>query len=164
MKLIALINPENISESDVNTFAKRFSSRGLVYDGNKIAFLKVNKNNYHKLPGGGSEGDENYIETFIREIKEEVGCDVEIEKEIGKTVEYKGEYKTVHESHVFISRKVGEIYANNLTEREKENGFELIWVDLDTAIELLKNDNPNNYVGKFIIERDLAILEEAKKY
>jgi len=39
-------------------------------------------------------------------------------------------------------------------------GFQLVWLSLDEAIEVLGNDKPINYDGKFIQKRDLIFLKE----
>jgi hypothetical protein len=58
----------------------------------------------------------------------------------------------------------------NLTEKEKEEGGTLLWMDIDKALETMKNsfDNligskyENIYITKFIVTRDIKILEYYK--
>jgi hypothetical protein len=56
----------------------------------------------------------------------------------------------------------GEKGSPDFTEKEIEQGFEIVWVGLDEAIEIINKDMPDNYEGKFIKIRDLCFLEEAK--
>lgn len=46
---------------------------------------------------------------------------------------------------------------------EIDEGYELVWLNLDEALIKFKNDKPQNYEGKFIQERDIAFLEETRK-
>ena len=59
--------------------------------------------------------------------------------------------------------KVIEKGQPDFTSGELAEGFELVWLSLDDAVAKLKKDKPLNYEGKFIQERDLRFLEEAKK-
>ena len=96
MKLIAKVTDEDIGEEMVkmNGPIHRKAARGIVLDeqGNMAVFYKKNKNMY-KLPGGGLEQGESFEEAFIRETKEEVGCEVEIIDCMGYIEEYKTKSK-----------------------------------------------------------------------
>ena len=92
MKLITKVTDEDIGEEIVEMKEPiyRKAARGIVLDeqGNMAVFYKENKNMY-KLPGGGLEENESFEEAFIRETKEEVGCEVEIIDCMGYIEEYK---------------------------------------------------------------------------
>ena len=49
---------------------------GIIKQNNKFLIMKVNKTDYYHLPGGHVELGETSKEAVIRELKEEVGCDV----------------------------------------------------------------------------------------
>jgi 8-oxo-dGTP pyrophosphatase MutT (NUDIX family) len=90
MKLIKIINPENVSEEEVKGYRTREAGRAVVFDDEgKVALLSVSKENYYKLPGGGVEEGEDKITALHRECQEEIGCDVEIVNELGFIVEYR---------------------------------------------------------------------------
>ena len=142
----------------------RKASRSILFNNdNQIALLYVSKHKYHKLPGGGVENTENIKETLKREVMEEVGVNILIGDEIGAIIEYRDEFRQLQISYCFFSKVVGEVTTPNFTESELVNGFELKWVTLDEAITLLSNDNPDDYVGKFIKKRDLIFLNRAKE-
>ena len=87
---------------DINSFSLRRASRGILLKDNKVALLHVAKLNYHKLPGGGIEGEENIEEAFKREIREEVGADCEILDFGGVVIEWRGDWKLVQLNYVFF--------------------------------------------------------------
>ena len=159
MKILKEIKDEPIPEK----FDVREASRAVVFDSdNKIPLLFVSKYNYHKLPGGGIEKGEGKIAACKRELLEETGSTIEITGELGEITEYRSKFNLFQTSYCYIGKvlKKGKL---NLMPDEIEEGFELIWVSLEEAIELINNDKPSNYEGKFIKERDLRFLEEAYK-
>ena len=146
----------------------RSAARAVIFSGNKIALLHVTKNNYHKLPGGGIEKSETVKGALIREIAEETGCKIKITGEVGKVIEHRS-----HEG--ILNRNAGVLQTSycyladvlekgkpNFDEGEKEAGYKLEWASLDLAIKMIENSKPNNYEGKFIVKRDLALLRAAK--
>lgn len=144
--------------SDVSQYNLRTAARGLVVSGNKLALLFVSKFNYYKLPGGGIEQGESIEQAFIREVMEEVGCKVNNVKQYGKIIEYRDQFNLKQISYVLTGEVVGEIGSNNLEPSEIDEGFELDWVPIESAIEVISSSKPTNYEGQFIVKRDLFIL------
>ena len=52
----------------------------IINDENKILLVYENNHNFWGFPKGHVEGNETEIETALREVKEEVGLDVKIDK------------------------------------------------------------------------------------
>lgn len=121
MELIAKITDEDIGEEMVqmHDVFHRKASRGIVLDESDqmAVFYKKNKNQY-KLPGGGLEKNETFEEAFIREVKEEVGCEVEIIKCLGYTEEYKTKSNYIQTSYVFIGKITKKLDNLELTQME----------------------------------------------
>lgn len=141
----------------------RMASRAVLFDEeNLVPILFVEKYKYHKLPGGGIENGEDEITALHREIKEETGCKAKILGEVGKVTEFRSEWNLYQTSYCWWGR-VTEKGTQDFTKKEKDQGFKLVWLTLDEAIKAVKNDKPQNYEGGFIQQRDLAMLEEAKK-
>lgn len=161
MKLLKEIQDKPIS---FETNPKiRDACRAVIFDNDgRIPLLFVSKFKYHKIPGGGIEKGEDKTQALERELIEEAGSGIEIKGEIGKISEYRSRWNLLQMSYCYVGQ-VTTKGEPNFTEKEKDQGFKLIWLTLNEAITSLKNDKPTNYEGKFIQERDLRFLQEAKK-
>lgn len=163
MKLIREITEKEITNKETYeeiSYKVRKASRAIVFnEANKIALLNVSKDNYHKLPGGGIEKDEDIITALRRELMEEVGVEINVLNELGMIIEYRNEFKQLQISYCYLCKVIGEYKETSFTEEEKDNGFILGWVSLNEAISILEKDNPEKYMGKFIKERDLEFLK-----
>ena len=154
---------------DNNSMTIRYGARGIVEgkDGKIAVIYKKNKNEY-KLPGGGVDKGEDFKEAFKRECIEEIGCMIE-------NVEYLFDIEEDHIndnfkqiSKVYIAKVKEKLESNNLTEQEKEEGLEYLWLDKKEALEKMKecienlkgSKYDNVYRTKFIVGRDIRIVEK----
>ena len=154
---------------DNNNMTIRYGARGIVEgkDGKIAVIYKKNKNEY-KLPGGGVDKGEDFKEAFKRECVEEIGCIIE-------NVEYLFDIEEDHIndnfkqiSKVYISKVKEKLESNNLTEQEKEEGLEYLWLDKKEALEKMKeciknlkgSKYDNVYRTKFVVGRDIRIVEK----
>ena len=146
---------------DKSTLKIREASRAILFDKNNlIPLLFVKKYNYHKLPGGGIEGSEDKIQALVRECIEEVGSNIKITAEVGKIVEFRSKWNLKQISYCYY----GNILSKSdptFTEKELNQGFEIIWLSLKDAISKVESDKPENYEGVFIQKRDLEFLKKA---
>src|SRR5690349_16273622 len=71
---------------DEQTIQPRRAAYVVVKEDGLVAAVK-NGSKYF-LPGGGSESSESVIETVIREVAEELQCEIYIDHEIGEAVQY----------------------------------------------------------------------------
>lgn len=164
MKIIKIINPENVSDEEVKKYRVREAGRAVVIDEDgMIALLHVSKESYYKLPGGGIEETEDKIIALKRECQEEIGCDVEITGEIGTIIEYRKIFNLKQTSYCYLAKVKGEKGKPNFTEDEKENGFEQVWLPYEKALKVLAESKATNIEGSaYIVPRDTAFLKEAQ--
>ena len=166
MDILKTIKDEDIGSNTQapEVYKERKASRAIVYDTDKnVALLHASKKSYHKLPGGGIEEEEDIHEALRRETLEEIGCDVTNIRNLGIIEEYRNDFLLHQVSYCFIADLLGEKGANHLEEDEIADGFEPVWLPLQSAIEILEGESSvGDYEGKFIRLRDLTFLKEAR--
>ena len=169
MKVLLEISDKEINNGLAERFDKpyvlRKAARAVVFnERDEIAFQFVSKHDYYKLPGGGVNQGETIMESLKREIREEVGCeDINVIDEIGIIIEYRDKFDILQISYCYLAKALGKIHSPKYDKEEIKEGLESLWVPMDTAMKLLRESNPDDYQGKFIIKSDLVFLEELKK-
>ena len=176
MKVIKTLTDKdfNLDVKEMINPRKREGARGLVFnkDGNIAILFKKNKNEY-KLIGGGIDDGEEPEDAFVREVKEETGCSVKIDKYLGNFIEEKSQDSFIQTSYVFVAHIIGNKSVPKYTKKEEDEGSRCIWLDIDEAMYLIKNCEdklkPSKYDGemsiyhtKFIVKRDYEILKYYK--
>ena len=164
MEIIGRFNLENISEHESRSFKKRVAVRIVVLDtSNNVALLYSAKDNHYGLPGGGVDYNESAEEASIRECKEEIGCDVIVDKELGQTLEYRKGFQQINQSYGFVARVYGGKSIPIPTGDEIERQVTVVWVLLSEAIALLeKHSVLKDLYLQQVIQRDLTFLRRAK--
>ena len=156
--------PHRIADQEVD-FSTRPTVRGVIFDENNTICIRTMKGSgFFFLPGGGIEDNESEVEALKRECLEEVGCNiVDIEK-IGTVTEHRDEVKEKRTNECFTAHVIGEKSEPTLAIGD-EQGFDVIWVNIQEAITILENqkssisENTNNFYGRtFNTVRDLEIL------
>ncbi|MBS3073697.1 NUDIX domain-containing protein [Candidatus Pacearchaeota archaeon] len=149
--------------NDESILKFREASRAILFDENNlIPLLFVAKYNYHKLPGGGIDDGEDKVEALIREVKEEVGSEIEIIGEVGQIIEFRSKFNLKQISYCYLGKVISK-GTPNYTEEELEQGFKILWLSLSDAVSKIENDKPENYEGSFIQKRDLEFLQKVEQ-
>ena len=165
MKEIIYIN-DNINLSDITSISVRI--KVLLINNGKL--LIGNEDGCFMFIGGHKEDNEKLIDTLKREVKEETGIELDSEvindpflKIIYLNKDYpdKGENR---ESDIYYyaveTNKLPDLENVNYTESEINKHFELINIDLNNAIDIIK-ENISNHKDNEIISKDMIIaLEE----
>lgn len=140
----------------------------VINDENKVCLMHLNRHDdfgsydYYETPGGGVNENEDIDLAVIREIKEETGCICKIVNELGIVSDYYNKIYRHNLNHYYLLRVVS--YGEcQLEEYEKDIFSEVIWVDIDKAINLLDNMG-DNMIPLLVKRRELPIYRLAKKY
>lgn len=166
MKLLASIHPGDVDSAvsgvDYSAFKTRPAGRAIAFDGNKVALIKVSKHNYYMLPGGGLDDDD--IQAGIaREILEELGAEVKLDKEIGTIEVFFDRWQQKQVDYCFTAHLIHANAEKALTDFEVEEGHEIVWTaNIDEAIKLVETAIPEQTDGKLVRARDLRFLQECK--
>ncbi len=170
MKFIGSLTDEDfgLKLKKLNNPKERNASRGVIVnkDG-KIAILHKKVTNEYKLIGGGIENDEDPIKAFKRETLEETGCTIEIDDFMGNYEEQISQNNFRQISYLYVARVLKQKQKPKFTLKEKEEGSELLWLDVDEAIKkiseceknLVDSKFSNIYNTRFIVRRDYNILK-----
>ncbi|MFA6214961.1 MAG: NUDIX domain-containing protein [Patescibacteria group bacterium] len=164
MKLLKTIQFKNLTAEQIARFEKRNAARAIVTDNNdNIDLLHVTKQNYHKLPGGGIEAGEDKITAVHRECLEELGCQIQVTGEIGSIIEFRDKLPLKMKSFCYAAKLKGKKGKPTFNQNEISDGFKIKWTNPQKAAQLMENDTPRDYNGKFIQIRDLTFLKEFLK-
>jgi len=171
MKILAEISEATlgIGETEkLNTnYELRKNPRAILRDKNgNIALQHIQRDKFHKLPGGGMEQGESLEEAVRREVKEEVGCDCKISTLLGMSIEYRNKYNLLQISYAFVVDVVGEIGEPELDSFEIEEGLTNIWIPATEALEKMKSEaleTSEKYETNFILKREISFLDEYLK-
>ena len=165
--LLATIYPEDVDPSvsgfAYDTYTSRTAGRAIAFDGGKVALIHVSKPGYYMLPGGGVEHEDMRM-ALQREIVEEIGLTVAIEREVGKIETYFDRWQQKQTDTCYVARKIGKIGQAALTDFEKRSGYKTIWArSLDEAIHLIQEAVPTERDGRLVRARDLLFLQTLAK-
>ena len=125
---------------------KKEKSCGCIILKNKKVLLVYEKNrNFWGFPKGHMENGETEIETALREVKEEVGLDVEIDKERRYTLNYVIRDEIDKTTVLYIAKSKNDEII--MQENEIEN---IRWCSFEEALNILTFDNWKEMFKKVI--------------
>ncbi len=136
-------NYDDVNENEINRIVRRAKVL-IVNSNNEIMFAHSNKNYF--LIGGHVDNDESDFECLEREIKEELGLDVNIEpslpfiriKYLNRDYPSEG-VNTMSLANYYILKKdlVPKVSKTKLTNEEKEGEFHTVNINVYEAIDKL---------------------------
>jgi len=162
--LLATLRPIDVDPEspifDYATFALRMAGRAIIFDEGLVALIHVTKHGYYMLPGGGIDGSENVVSALRREVREEVGCEIEMTDVLGSIETYLDRWKQRQVDTCYTARKLDGGIDSVFTGFEQSEGFTPLWTsNLAEAIRLIRGEIPGNRDGKLVRARDLMFLE-----
>lgn len=141
MKLLAIFDSKNY-DNTTSVFEK-YNPRAIIMRDGKLA-MQRSKNGIYKIPGGGREGDESFLDTLVREVSEETGLVVRESEvhELGEIIEIRQDIfdetiKYICHSLFYFCEVEVEQRELNLTDSEKAKGFYVEWA---TPEEIYENN------------------------
>lgn len=144
-------------------------ARAIVYDeSGQFYFVRANRDDDFgkatliETAGGGVEEGEDLIAAIKRELKEELGAEVEVVCKIGVVSDY---YNLIHRHNInnYFLCKVEFFGEKELTEDERNN-FHLSTLKLSYEEAIREYEyRSNTRLGKLIANRELPVLHRAKE-
>ncbi|OQD72630.1 hypothetical protein PENDEC_c020G00244 [Penicillium decumbens] len=142
-----------IGKQDLNiSYTDRHAVRAVLYNSSTkhVALIRIAKGNYHKLPGGGIETDEDHTMAAKREILEEPGCEVSIEHTT-LFARSEGWRDYLHQiSFCYVATLVEDTGRPESTDLELSEGLSHCWIPIDCTISTTRDFRPSSEVGRFI--------------
>ena len=138
----------------------------LVNEKNEVCLEKLldddgfGPRDYYETPGGGVKKGESHEEALHREIKEEVGYEIEILEFLGQVDDYYNLIKRKNHNFYYLVRATKKV-GQHLEPDEVIRISSIEWVSIDKAIELYE-EMQNVLVGGIVKQRELPILKRAK--
>lgn len=131
MKYFSVIADKDIFDEPLPEpviYTERPTAKGIVIDADgKIALLWHPTENYGLFPGGGIERGESKEQAFLRECKEEIGCDVQILSVVGCAIQFRAKDKRKYVVYFFVAKVVG-AKGSPTTIQENELGVTVKWM------------------------------------
>ena len=126
----------------------------LLENQNKILLMKRKNTGYedskYSLPGGHVEANEEIRKALVREAKEEIGININVEDlEFYKVLNRKISKNQEYVDFVFKTKR----WSGDIRNNEKEKCEEIIWVDKDKIPE-----NTLDFIPKILNKNESAYM------
>lgn len=129
MEYFSVVTDKDIFENPVaepTTYILRPTAKGVVIDSdNNVCVYTIHGRSL--FPGGGIEDGETPEQAFVREAKEEIGCDVEIDFLLGVAAEFRNKPAKKYEISFLLpgwwEQKATQLPSKRMNREWLLNGF-----------------------------------------
>ncbi len=165
MKLLFEIDKKDYKPD--GTVGSRPSVRGIIWLKDKLAMVYSKQYRYYKFPGGGINKGETYIDTLLREVREETGLIVlpETIEEFGYVHRVQKGTKEdifIQDNYYYTCRVDDMQVSQELDDYEAEEKFTLVEVSANVALKqnelALKTTLAGDEFYSVMIEREAEVL------
>lgn len=162
-----VINDDNLRDEDIEKKVVRVKALILNSKGN---ILLVYNNNTYQFPGGHVDEDEEIDECMKREIREEVGIDVEVNDPFLSIETYDNDYfgtgkkvlNTIYYYRVFTDLEP-DFNNTKYDELELKTDFDLFYVDFSSLEEFIITKMNSDEIDPKIAREMLHVVKEYNK-
>lgn len=162
-----IINDDNLRDEDIEMRVIRVKALMINSKGN---ILLAFNNNTYQFPGGHVDDDEEIDECMAREIREEVGIDVEIGDPFLSIETYDNNYfgtgkkvlNTIYYYRVFTDLEP-DFSRTKYDELEAKTDFNLFYVDFSNLEKFIISKIDSNEIDPKIAREMLHVVKEYNK-
>ena len=162
-----VINDDDLREEDIEMKVVRVKALILNSKGN---ILLAFNNNTYQFPGGHVDDDETIDECMKREIKEEVGIDVEVNDPFLSIETYDNNYfgtgkkvlNTIYYYKIFTDLEP-DFSKTKYDELEAKTDFDLFYVDFSNLEKFIISKIDSNEIDPKIAREMLHVVREYNK-
>lgn len=163
-----VINDDNLNDEEIEMKVVRVKALILNSKGN---ILLVFNNNTYQFPGGHVNDDESIDDCIKREIREEIGIDVEIKEDPFLSIEtYDSNYfgtgkkvlNTIYYYRVYTDLEP-DLSNTKYDELELKTSFDLFYVDFRKLEEFLISKIGTNEIDPKIAREMIHVVKEYNK-
>lgn len=160
-----IYNKHNLKDEEINRIVRRAK---ILIINSKEEILMVHCHNNYYLVGGHLEDDESFDECIVKELKEETGIDIPLEKRepyfiiehLNKDYPSKGiNSKSIANYYILRSDVKPDLSKINLTSDEKEGNFELKYIHKSKILKELES-SLENYTRRVVVIDTIEAVKE----
>lgn len=133
-------------------------------DGN-MPLLYTSIYDIYCIPWWGIEPWETVRDATLREAKEETWCEIKVLGEIWKIREKRpakwyAKWINLEQDSYCSYGKITSVWSPEFTEKEIEKWFELRWIHIDDALDMMEKTSPDNLKAQLVKQRDIVIFKK----
>jgi len=149
-----------IGQKEERTYTNRNAVRIIVINAiGHMAVLEDKDKSYYSLPNGIVAYDADHQNAGEESVKEQLGCEVVVYEEcIAAAEEWRGDLH--QQSFCYVARMMEDKEKTELLSVEGRDGLQIMWVEVNEAIGMMKKSKPTSELGKSVRERDLFFVKE----